>query len=57
MPSIRTDRAQFRKAMKALGVEGGREHHDELFDMWDVVGPKPPTAQTAQQQQPSHIVG
>ena len=22
--------------MKALGVEGGREVHDELFDMWDV---------------------
>ena len=29
-------KAEFRKAMKALGVEGGRETHDELFDSWDV---------------------
>jgi Ca2+-binding EF-hand superfamily protein len=29
-------RSEFRKAMAALGVEGGRTDHDALFDLWDV---------------------
>ena len=31
-------KAEFRKALRSLGVEGGREDHDELFDSWDVDG-------------------
>lgn len=29
-------KAEFRKALRALGVDGNKEAHDALFDEWDV---------------------